>query len=71
MSIVYKLNIELKTLLEGQEFKPNSKFNPIQDADGNWIISQEEVEQNENTDFAWINYLEPIEYKPLIIDVWQ
>jgi hypothetical protein len=47
--------------LKGIEFAPDSYFNPIQDADGNWIISIEEVEQ---TSIEWIKHLPLIEYNP-------
>jgi hypothetical protein len=48
--------------LTGLEFAPDNFFNPIQDADGNWIISIEEVEQ---TSIDWVKELPRIEYKPV------
>jgi hypothetical protein len=46
--------------LRGVEVVAGNFFNPIQDADGNWIISIEEVEQ---TDIEWVKKLPLIEYR--------
>lgn len=53
-----------KEQLIGQQFSPDSYFNPIQDADDNWIISVEEINYCINPDFVWIKDLPLIEYKP-------
>jgi hypothetical protein len=58
------LTIEQKDLLVGQQYTTDSFFNPIQDFDNNWVISQEEIQQNTNTNFSWLADLELIEYKP-------
>jgi hypothetical protein len=58
---VYQLTTEQADSLIGVEFMPDNIFNPIQDADGNWIISQEEVSQ---TVIEWVKELPQIEYKP-------
>ena len=50
-------------------YAPDSYFNPIQDADDNWIISVEEMNQCINPDFMWVKELELIEYKPKQIDI--
>jgi hypothetical protein len=52
--------------LKGIEFAPDNYFNPIQDADGNFIISLEEVEQ---TSIDWVKELPRIEYKPIQITI--
>ena len=52
--------------LKGLEFAPDNFFNPIQDADGHWIISIEEVEQ---TKIDWVKELPRIEYKPVQIEL--
>ena len=62
--IVYKLTLVQKKLLDGVQFAPDNLYNPIQDIKGNWIITQEEVEQTTNEDFAWVKNLPEIEYKP-------
>jgi hypothetical protein len=46
--------------LKGVEFVAGNYFNPIQDADGNWIISIEEVAQ---TNIKWVKKLPLIEYR--------
>lgn len=66
--IVYKLTEEQKDLLINQEYTPDNYFNPIQDIDGNWIITQEEINLCTNSNFLWVNTLEYKLYKPRIID---
>jgi hypothetical protein len=54
-----------KDQLVGQLYDSDSYFNPIQDIDSNWIISTEEMDQNENPQFMWVRDLPLIEYKPI------
>jgi hypothetical protein len=63
---VAQLTPEQAEQLKGIEFAPDNFFNPIQDADGNWIISLEEVEQ---TSIDWVKTLPRIEYKPIQITI--
>jgi hypothetical protein len=58
------LTIEQKDLLLGQKYATDSFFNPIQDLNNNWVISQEEINQNKNEEFSWLADLELIEYQP-------
>jgi hypothetical protein len=60
---VYLLTPEQAESLIGVEFMPNNFFNPIQDADGNWIISQEEVNQS---NIKWVKQLSMIDFNPII-----
>lgn len=62
--IVALLNIDQKDLLIGQRYDEDSVFNPVQDADGDWIISTQEIEQNIFPEFDWIKDLPLIEFKP-------
>jgi hypothetical protein len=62
------LTIEQKEELVGQQFAPDSYFNPIQDANDNWIISIEEMNQCCNSQFLWVKDLPLIEYIPKITD---
>jgi len=48
-----------------QLYAPDSYFNPIQDADENWIISTQEQEFCVNPDFLWVKDLPLIPYKPV------
>lgn len=50
--------------LNGQLYAPDSYFNPILDADLNWIISTQEIDFCVNPDFQWVKNLPLIEYKP-------
>jgi len=58
------LTIEQKDELVGQWYAPDSYFNPIQDANDNWIISTEEIDQCINPDLLWVKDLPLIEYIP-------
>jgi hypothetical protein len=60
------LTIEQKYLLVGQLFDEDSYFNPIQDDADNWIISIEEIEQNQNPEFVWLQDLEMIIFVPKV-----
>ena len=59
--IVALLTQEQAEQLKGQLYAPDSYFNPIQDADDNWIISTQEQEQ---CLIEWVQELPLIEYKP-------
>jgi predicted protein tyrosine phosphatase len=59
--IVYKLTLEQAEQLKGVEYITDMTFNPIQDADENWIISVEEVT---TTTIDWVKQLPAIEYIP-------
>ena len=66
--IVYILTEHQKELLVGKEYIKDSYFNPIQDINDNWIISEEEVLTAENEDILWVKDLEQIEYEPKPIE---
>jgi hypothetical protein len=53
-----------KNELVGQLYGPDSYFNPIQDAEGNWIISTQEQEFCVNPEFLWVKGLPLISYIP-------
>jgi len=53
-----------KEELVGQWYMPDSYFNPIQDADDNWVISVEEIAQCENEACMWVKELPLIPYVP-------
>ena len=55
------LTEEQKNQLVGQQYAPDSYFNPIQDEDNNWIIS---IEETQSTDIQWVKELALIEFKP-------
>lgn len=64
----YKLTYEEAQSLVGIQFMPDNYFNPIMDADGNHVISIEEVEQ---CSIDWVKALPLITYKPIISESWQ
>jgi hypothetical protein len=67
--IVHLLTEQEAQSLIGVEFIPDNYFNPILDADGNFIISIEEVQQ---CSIDWVKLLPLITYKPITPpDLWQ
>jgi hypothetical protein len=58
---VYQLTPEQADQLRGVEFVVDMTFNPIEDANGNWIISIEEVN---STTIDWVKELPKIEFVP-------
>jgi hypothetical protein len=58
------LTVEQKDELVGQMYAPDSYFNPIIDANSNWIISIEEMEYCVNPEFLWVKDLPLIPYEP-------
>jgi hypothetical protein len=67
---VRQLTEEQKNLLEGKMYDGVQYFNPTQDADGNWFISNEEVAQTTNEEFtSWINDLTEIDYNPVVSEL--
>lgn len=53
-----------KDELVGQLYDDDSYFNPIQDANDNWIISVEEIDQCVNETVMWVKELPLIPYEP-------
>ena len=48
----------------GQQYMDDSYMYPIQDADDNWIMSQEVMNQCVNPDYLWVKDLDMIPYEP-------
>jgi len=63
---VYKLTTEQKEALIGQTYDGLQYFNPVLDAENNWFISIEEVNQCTNELFQWVKDLPIINYNPVI-----
>jgi hypothetical protein len=61
--IVAQLTPEQAEQLKGVEFVQDSFFNPIQDLNGNYIISLEEQEQ---CNIDWVKELPHINYEPIV-----
>jgi hypothetical protein len=56
------LTEEQKDSLVGVYYAPDSIYNPIQDADDNWVISVEEMQDTTNEETLWVKDLPLIEY---------
>lgn len=61
--MVILLTLEQKEEITGRQYAPDSYFNPIQDINDNWIISQEEADQCYE-EYGWLKTLPLIEYQP-------
>lgn len=55
--MMYILTLEQKNELVGQFYAPNSFFNPVQDINGDWFITEQEVNSTVNPDFLWVSNL--------------
>jgi hypothetical protein len=64
MTLVGLLTIDQYNQIVGQMFDEDSYFNPIQDANDDWIISTEEINFCTNPEFLWVKNLPLIEYIP-------
>lgn len=58
------LTVAQKDELIGQQYAPDSYFNPIQDINDYWVISTEEMVNCVNPDFIWVKDLPLIVYVP-------
>jgi hypothetical protein len=61
----YKITLEQKELIEGQQFDIDRYFNPVQDINGDWFISPVEVNECINKDFTWVSELILTNYIPI------
>ena len=64
MRNVAKISASNAEILKDMEFEENSKFNPIQDANGNWVISMHEASFIDRNEI----YIQIIEWVALIIE---
>jgi len=62
MTQVRLLTPSQKEVLQGKQYRPNCWFNPIQDINDNWVISNEEVSQCVNPTVVWVIDLPVIDY---------
>ena len=65
--IVALLTIEQKEELVGVEIQHDWFFNPVQDGNGDWIITTQEIDNCTNPSVMWVKDLPLIEYVPLPI----
>jgi hypothetical protein len=68
MTIVYQLTPEQAEQLRGVQYVTDMTFNPIEDANGIWIISSEEVS---SSTIDWVKELPAIEYVPKQYDYFD
>ncbi|MBX7204133.1 MAG: hypothetical protein K1X81_01800 [Bacteroidia bacterium] len=60
--IGYKLTESQKNELLGKPFCSDSYFNPVQDVNGDWFISQSEVDNCSNEGYMWVKQLQSQTY---------
>lgn len=56
------ITVEEKDTLVGQKYNSVSYWNPVQDCNSNWVISEEEIEQNIYPQFDWTSSLPLIDW---------
>ncbi len=66
VTTVRLLTEEQAFALGGEQWKKDSFFEPQKDADGNWVISEEEATHNTNPKYDWVKDLPVIEHKPIV-----
>jgi hypothetical protein len=67
---VRQLTIEQKDALIGQTFDGVQFFNPTLDADGNWFISQECIDQCTHQGITeWVHDLPEIDHNPIVSEL--
>jgi hypothetical protein len=69
MILVGLLTLDQYDQIVGQMYDEDSFFNPIQDVNDDWIISEEEINFCTNPEFLWVKNLPLIEYLPKQIDL--
>lgn len=62
---VAKISQANAEILRNQEYTDGAMFNPIQDADGNWIITLQEAQYLDKSEI----YFSTITFKPEIIEL--
>ena len=68
--IVYKITQQTASNIKGAEYTKDAYFNPIQDKNGNFFISFEELKQwSLNLDLFDSEEVEPIEYEPIEVTI--
>lgn len=58
------LTTKQKELIEGKEFAKDSLFNPIQDSNEKWVVSEQEISQITDLNFEWLKELPLVEFTP-------
>lgn len=61
------LTVEQADQLKGVEVTKDNLFNPIQDINGNWVIS---VEEQSQCSLEWVKELPLIDYSPKTITLF-
>lgn len=63
------LTIAQKDSLLGMKYDGIQYFNPVQDADGNWVISEEEINNCIHEPCSWVKTLPLTTFNaPVLID---
>jgi hypothetical protein len=63
--LVGLLTIQQKDKLLGVEYIPDVYYNPVQDGNGDWIISMEEIDNTTDYEFLWVQELPLIQFIPI------
>jgi len=66
MSKVAIITNEQRDSLLNLKLNDTTYFNPIKDANNNWVIGKGEIEQCTNEGFEFLNDLELTEHEPIV-----
>ncbi|MFO0090074.1 MAG: hypothetical protein ACK518_04660 [bacterium] len=69
MILVGLLTLDQYDQVVAQLYDDDSYFNPVQDADDNWVISTEEMQFCTNIEFLWVKDLPLIDYNPKTLTI--
>ena len=58
------LTEEQKDILIGKQYLDGVYYNPVQDNEGNWIISIEEIDNTTDENYLWIKDISLIPFNP-------
>lgn len=71
MGVMIILNLEEKEEIHHKQFAESSAFNCELDADGEWVVSVEELFALEGTEFAWLLSNEMKSHKARPLEDWR
>ena len=64
--MMYKLTDEQADFIRGAEIAPNWNYNPVQDINGDWFISETEVE---SSSIEWMQELQSSEFVSQVFEM--
>ena len=60
---------EIKELLVGKKYDSDSYFRPTNNANGRWVVGEEEIRDCTNEGFEFLNDLELTDHEPIVSEL--